>query len=84
MNQTWENGWFWPKFGLQKFFRGFYLYYMVYIVSSYHCMQFQRKLMNQTWEMAKKLFLGRFSLKFVSKNIFLGGGGGGVGGDYLY
>ena len=36
MNQTWENGektnfrldfgLFWPKFGPQNFFRGFYLY----------------------------------------------------------
>ena len=23
---------------------------MLYIVASYRCMQFQRKLMNQTWE----------------------------------
>ena len=59
MDQTWENGknlvldptlaplaqiWV-PK----TFFHGFYLYKMLQIVASYHCMQFQEKLMNQTW-----------------------------------
>ena len=38
----------WPKFGPPKFFRGLYLYYMLYIVPRYHCMSFQGKLMNQT------------------------------------
>ena len=27
---------------------------MLYIVASYHCMQFQGKLMNQTWQNDKK------------------------------
>ena len=64
MNQPLENGrklsfgpdfgLFWPKFGSQNFFCGFYLYYMLYIVVSYHCMQFQGKLMNKTWENGKK------------------------------
>ena len=39
------------KFGLKFFFfHGFYRYYMLDILASYHCMQFQGKLMNQTWE----------------------------------
>ena len=68
MNQTWENvqktnfgsdfGLFWPKYGCQSFFRVFYLYQMLYIVESYHCMQFQGKLMNQTWENGKKTNFG--------------------------
>ena len=64
-NQTWENGktttwfqdWFWPlrpKFGPRNFFHGLCLYCMFDIVSSYHCMQLQGKLMNQTWENSKK------------------------------
>ena len=62
MNQTWENGKkpslglgsLWPKFGLKSFFNGFYLYQMLDIVASYHCMQFQGKLMNQIWENNKR------------------------------
>ena len=64
MNQTWENDKK-PNFGTdfdpfawnlgsKTFFHGFYLYYMLDIVASYHCMQFQGKLMNQTWENGKK------------------------------
>ena len=30
------------------FFRGFYIYWMLGIVASYHCMQFQGKYMSQT------------------------------------
>ena len=30
---------------------------MLEIVANYHCMQFQGKLMNQTWEIAKNLVL---------------------------
>ena len=67
MKQTWENGKknpkFWPDFGpfcqklgLQIFFQEFYLYYMLDIVASFHYMQFQGKLMNQTWENEKKSF----------------------------
>ena len=43
-----------PTFGPQKFCREFYLCYMFDIVPSYHCMQFQGKLMNHTWENGKK------------------------------
>ena len=60
MKQTWENGkkpnfglnfdLFGAKFGPQKYFHGFYPYYMLYIVVSYHCMQYQGKLMHQTGE----------------------------------
>ena len=32
----------------------FYLYWILDIVASYHCMQFQGKLTNQTWENGKK------------------------------
>ena len=63
MNQTWENGQkpsfrtnfapYGPNLGLRNFFPGFYLY-MLDIVASYHCMQFQGKLKNQTWETGKK------------------------------
>ena len=46
---------FWLKFGTPKLFSWiFYLYYMLDIVASYHCIQFQGKLMNQTWENNKK------------------------------
>ena len=40
--------------GPQIFFHGLYLYCMLDIVASYHCMQFQGKLTNQTWENGKK------------------------------
>ena len=40
--------------GPQIFFHGFYLYYMLDIVASYHCMQFQGKLIKQTREKSKK------------------------------
>ena len=45
---------FWTKGGPQNLFRGFYLYLILYIVASYHCMLFQGKLMNQTWQNGKK------------------------------
>ena len=64
MNQTWENGEkpnfgldfgsFGPNLELQNFSRGFYPYQMLDIVVSYHCMQFQGKLMIQTQENGKK------------------------------
>ena len=38
----------------QIFFHEFYLYYMLDIVTSYDCMQFHGKLMNQTWGNGKK------------------------------
>ena len=53
MNKTWEirkKPNFGPHFGLfdpnlipKKNFCEFYLYYMLYIVASYHCMQFHKK-----------------------------------------
>ena len=39
-------------------FHEFSLYEMLYIVVNYHCMQFQGKLMNQTWENDKKISFG--------------------------
>ena len=36
------------------FWRGAYLYQMIDIVASYHCMQFQRKVMTRTPENGKK------------------------------
>ena len=40
---------------VQKFFfHGFYLYYMLDFVASYHCMQLQGRLMNQTRENEEK------------------------------
>ena len=64
MDKSWENdkkptfgpdfGSFDPNFGPQIFFRGFYTYKMLDIVASYHCMQFQGKLMIQTQENGKK------------------------------
>ena len=61
MNQTCENGKkfsFEPDFGSfdpPKFFGEFYLYLMLDIVASYHCMQFQGKLINQNWENGWKI-----------------------------
>ena len=44
-----DFGPFWPKFWSQRiFFHECYLYQMLYIVASYHYMQFQGKLMSQT------------------------------------
>ena len=37
---------------------GFYLYYMLDIVASYHCMQFQGKLMIQTQENCEEPHFG--------------------------
>ena len=45
---------FCPNLVAQIFFRWFYLYQMLEIVASYHCMHFQGKLLNQTWENCKK------------------------------
>ena len=39
-----------PNLGPQFFFHGLYLYYMLDIVASYQCMQFQGKLTKHTWE----------------------------------
>ena len=65
--QTWENGQkpsfqtnFGPNFPcpLKNFFLEFCIYKMLCIVTSYHYMQFQEKLMNQTWENGKKPSFG--------------------------
>ena len=48
----------WPKFEPQNFFCGFYLHQMSDIAASYHCMQFQRKLMIQNQENDEKLHFG--------------------------
>ena len=80
MNQTWENGQkpsfrtnfapYGPNLGLRNFFPGFYLY-MLDIVASYHCMQFQGKLKNQTWETGKKtLLLGLILAQIWATNFF--------------
>ena len=47
-----------PNLVPKIFFRGFNLNYMLYIAVSYHCMQFQGKLMNQTWKNGKKTSFG--------------------------
>ena len=49
-----DFGPFGTNLGHKNFFHGFSLYYMLDIVASYHCMQFQGKLMNQTRENNKK------------------------------
>ena len=53
-----DFGPFGQNLGLKRFFHGFYLCYMLDIVASYHCMQFQGNLMKQTWENTKNLVLG--------------------------
>ena len=40
------------------FFVTFHLYQMIGIVTSYHCMQSQGELMNQTWGNGKKPYFG--------------------------
>ena len=67
-----------PNFGpnfIPQYFCGFYLDEMLYIVASYHCMQFQGKLMNQTCEKDKKKnsfrpHFGSFSPRLGSQNFF--------------
>ena len=57
-------------------FHQFYLYYMLEIAASYHCMQFQGKPMNQTWENGRKssvrLKFGPLQSKFSPKTFFVG------------
>ena len=87
MSQTWENGKkpsfrtnfdpFGPNLGPKIFFHEFYLYYMLdIIVASYHHMQFQGQLMNQTRENGKKPSFrsnfGLFGPNFSPKNFFHG------------
>ena len=77
----WQNssfrinfGPFRPNLGPKNFFHRFYLYFMLDIVASYHCLQFQRKVMNQTWENYKKPSFGTnfgpFGPNLGSKNFF--------------
>ena len=49
-----DFGRFDPSLGPKIFLHGFYFYYYLDIFASYHCMQFQGKLINQTWENGKK------------------------------
>ena len=68
MNQTWENdkkpnfnpnfSSFGPNVDSQKFFRNFYLYCMLDLFASYHCLQIQGKLMIQTQENGVKSHFG--------------------------
>ena len=56
-----------------KFFYGLYLHYMSEIVASYHCTQFQGKLLHQTWENDRKpSFWPNFGPNLVPKNLFVG------------
>ena len=49
-----DFGSFGPNLSPNNYFRGFYNYQMLDIIASYQCMQFQGKIMNQTWENGKK------------------------------
>ena len=51
-----------------QFFHAFYLYLMLDIVASYHCIQFQGKLMIQTQENDKKTHL-RPDLGWLDPNL---------------
>ena len=56
----------------QIFLCGFYLYYMLDIVASYYHMEFQEKLMKQTWENGKKkLKFGPNFYPFSPKKCFV-------------
>ena len=86
MQKTWENGkkpsfgtdfgHIGPNLGPKIFFRGFYLCFTLDIIASYHCMQFQGKVMNLTWENCKKPSFGTDFGPFVPnlgpKNFFHG------------
>ena len=52
-----DSGPFGPNLG-PKNFRDFYFQQKLDIVASNHCMQFQGRLMNQTWENGKKPSVG--------------------------
>ena len=52
--RKWRKTQFQVQFRPLSFFCEFYLSWMLDIVASNHCMQFQGKLMNQTWENGKK------------------------------
>ena len=64
------------NFGSKIFFyEFFYLHYMLDIIASYHWMQFQWKLTNQTWENSNKPSVGidfdPFGPKFHPKNFII-------------
>ena len=55
------------------FLNWFYLNLKLNIIASYHCIWFQGKLKNQTWEkMAEILILDQFWSKFGPQNVFAG------------
>ena len=53
-----EFGPFSPNLGPKKFSCGFYHHSILDNAASYHCRQFQGKLINQTWENGKKISFG--------------------------
>ena len=61
-----------PNFGTPNFAQGFFPYYMLGIAASYHCMQLQGKLTNQTRENSKKPSLGTNFSPFGPKIFFRG------------
>ena len=78
MNQTWKKKKksekpnfgpnfdpFGPNLGIQIFFREFYRYYILEIVSSNHRMQFQWKIRIQTQEMMKSLILSLILVRWT-------------------
>ena len=81
MNKTWENdeerslgpilaclAQIWVE---KKKICGFYFYYILDIVESYHCMQFYGKPMNQAWENDEKPNFGMILVQiWPFKNIF--------------
>ena len=56
---------FGPNLGIQIFFREFYRYYILEIVSSNHRMQFQWKIRIQTQEMMKNLILSLILVRWT-------------------
>ena len=76
MNQPSENGKkpsvrhdFGPNLVPINLFHGFYLYWVLENVASYHCMLFHGKLMNQNWENGENLVS---DLILAQKIFFLG------------
>ena len=69
MNKTVVSGPIFARFGPKHFSNGFY-FEMLDIVASYYCMQFQGKLMNQTWENGEKTSFGTDFGLFGQKKSF--------------
>ena len=61
---------FGQNLGRKNFYSGFYLYQMLDIVASYHYMQFQGELKNQTWENGKKKLVSGPILAQIRLAIF--------------